>query len=54
MIVNIGHASEKMERNRKKFNNGNGEEFDAEFRINLVWVGHHNNEVLRRQRKYKN
>ena len=26
----------KWKGNRKKFNNGNGEEFDAEFRINLV------------------
>ena len=47
MIANIGHASEKIE-NRKKFNSGNGEEIDAEFRINLVWVGRHNNEVLKK------
>lgn len=36
VIVNIGHASEKMVRNRKNFNSGSGEEIDAELGINLV------------------
>ena len=53
MIVNIGHASEKMERNFKKFNSGNGEEIDAEFRINLVWMVITIMKFLE-NRKYKN
>lgn len=46
VIVNIGHASEKMVRNRKNFNSGSGEEIDAELGINLVWVDHHNIKFL--------